>query len=73
MRTTACYRVGASIMEVASRTDGRGYPVEPLAPGRMIPIWPLILRESLSWPPAHSLSQEEWTQRVISLDDSIVI
>ncbi len=39
-------RVGALIMEVASRTDGRGYPVEPLAPGRMIPIWPLDIAQS---------------------------
>jgi hypothetical protein len=66
-------RVGALIMEVASRTDGRGYPEEPLAPGRMIPIWPLDIGRVLSWPPAHALSQGEWTQRVLSLDDSIVI
>lgn len=60
-------RIGSLIIEVASRTDGRPYPLLPRASNRFIRIWPMDdFTRVVIWPPA-ALTEGEWLARLDGL------
>ncbi len=66
-------RFGALVMEIASRIDGQPFPVSPVAPDAVIPIWPPDLGRVLSWPPKQVLSERDWQGRLDGLTESLYL